>query len=404
MSGTISPMCPVEIGRDMAWLTAERGRLYAAAGAIVFVGVLAGMLLVQGLHTPEGLPIGMDFASFWAASRLVWAGMPLSVYNPEAHRLAESVILPGGEYEAFFYPPPYLLLCAPLGVLPFFCSLGAFMAATALTFAGAAWLATRSGWAVVAAVASPAVLVNLLTGQNAMLTAAILGAGLTLMDRRPRLAGALLGLMVIKPHLALAVPVALVCSARWRVLGAAAASAAAMAVLSALVFGLDVWSAFLANAGAARDALEQGLVKFDLFQSAFAAVREAGGSIPLSYAAQAISAAVALGVMIRANRIGASPAVERSLIVLACLLTTPFELHYDLVILMLPLLWLLTGWTETRFPSSGFPPWGKLVLLTGYLLPCAIYCWPSLHLGLFGMFALLAYLAVSGGVTERRTA
>jgi hypothetical protein len=307
--------------------------------------------------------------------------------------LAQTVIVHGGPYQAFFYPPPYLLLCAPLAGLPFFWSLGAFMAVTGLAYAAAIRLAARSCWVILAAVASPAVLVNLLVGQNAMLTAAILGAGLTLLDRRPRTAGLILGLMVIKPHLALAVPIALLVSRRWTVLGFAALSAVLVAAVSVAVFGVDVWHAFAADAGYPRRTLEQGLVRFELFQSAFAFTRQLGGSIPAAYTAQAVSAIAGLGLMVLIYSKRPSPAAERSAIVLASLLMTPYIIHYDLVILMVPLVWLLTEWTDT-----GFPPWGKLVLITGYLLPCAIYCWPSLHLGLLGMFGLLAFVAGRAGL------
>ena len=95
------------------------------------------------------------------------------------------VVIPPAHYEAFFYPPPYLLLCAPLAALPFFWSMGAFMGVTGIAFGAAVSRAAVSPWVVVAALVSPAVLTNLVVGQNAMLTAAMLGAGLTLMDRRP---------------------------------------------------------------------------------------------------------------------------------------------------------------------------------------------------------------------------
>jgi hypothetical protein len=387
-SDAIEPDCPRRADRPGAWFTPERAQLYSLALVIAFAGSIASIFVqLKGGYTKDGLPFGMDFASFWAASRLIWAGMATYAYVPDVHKLAEMAVMPPSQYEAFFYPPPYLLFCAPLAALPFFWSMAAFMGATASAYALAVSRAAASAWVAIAAVFSPAVLVNLITGQNGMLTAAFVGGGLTLMDRRPRLAGLVLGLMVIKPHLALAVPIALVLSRRWTVLGFAALSAFSLMALATGCFGWEVWRGFLANMSYGRRVLEDGLVPFSLFQSAFALARMLGGHGFAAYALQGISAGAALAVLIWAQRRRVSPALERSLIVLASLLVTPYVLHYDLVVLVFPSVWLLTEWVD-----RGFPRWGKLVLLALYLLPIAIFVFPGGHFGLLGMIALLAYL------------
>ena len=382
------------LGRDLAWFTPERGRLYAIAALLAFAGTLAGLLAaLDGGRDPSGLPFGMDFASFWAASRLVWAGVPADVYVQTVHKLAETVVIPAGKYEAFFYPPPYLLLCVPLAALPFFGSLAGFMAATGAAYAGALRQAAASpaisAWAaVVAALAYPAVMLNLIAGQNGMLTAAVMGVGLTLMDRRPRTAGLIQGLMVIKPHLALAVPLALVLSGRWTVLAFAAASSCVLMALSTVAFGGGIWAGFFRIADTSRHVLEGGLVPFSRFQSAFAVARMLTVGIAASYALQAVSAVLAVAALVRARRRSVPPAVERSLIVLANLLVTPFVLDYDYVVLAFPLVWLLTAWSK-----RGFPPWGKLMLLTQYLLPLGVFLYAPAHVCWFGAIGFLAWLA-----------
>jgi hypothetical protein len=49
--------------------------------------------------------------------------------------------------------------------------------------------------------AFPAVFINAAHGQNGFLSAALIGVGLLVMDRRLLLAGLLLGAMTYKPHL-----------------------------------------------------------------------------------------------------------------------------------------------------------------------------------------------------------
>jgi hypothetical protein len=353
--------------RDFRWLTPERGRVYAVAAALVFVGALAGLLAaLHGGYTASGLPFGMDFTSFWAASRLIWAGIGHDVYVESVLRLAQMPVLPTGTYEAFFYPPPYLLFCAPLAALPFFWSLGAFMGVTCVAYALAVRLASRSAWVVLAALSYPPVLFNVIAGQNGMLTAAIVGSGLTLMEHRPYLAGTILGAMVIKPHLVLAVPVALVLSRRWAVLGAAGLSALVLICVSSAVFGWAIWPAYLQAAEMGRRTMEDGMVPFARFQSVFAIARAHGVGVGHAYAIQGLSALAALGGIIRLRH--ASPAVQRSSIVLAGLLMTPFVLAYDLIMLAFPLVWLSTEWH-----TYGFPPWGKLILLVLFLLPVALF-------------------------------
>src|SRR5262249_30568208 len=152
------------------------------------------------------------------------------VYVPKLHHLAELPLLRKG-YEFFLYPPTYMVVCLPLALAPFFVSYLLFMSTTALAFAAVVWRILRSPWSLLAILSYPAVYLNLIAGQNAFLTTAILGCGLGMLNRRPGLAGATLGLMAVKPHLALAVPVALTVSGRWRTLAWAGFSATSLAAL-----------------------------------------------------------------------------------------------------------------------------------------------------------------------------
>jgi hypothetical protein len=204
------------------------------------------------------------------------------------------------------------------------------------------------------------------------------------MDRRPRLAGFLFGLMVVKPHLALAIPVALAVSGRWTVLWAAALSGLGISAASAAVFGWDVWAGFLHGAPLSRAALEQGLVSYSRFQSAFAAFQALGAGVTAAYAVQALSVVLAVTAIVRAR----GRRHERAVIVLAGLLMTPFVLDYDYLVLAFPLLWLLRDWSE-----RGFPPWGRCMLLVQYLLPVSAFVYAPAHLMWAGAAGFLLWLS-----------
>ena len=194
-----------------------------------------------------------------------------------------------------------------------------------------------------------------------MLTAALLGGGLSVMDRRPRLAGLILGCMVIKPHLALAVPLALLISRRWVVLLHAALSGAILLTVSSLSLGWDIWPAFEHASSQARAWLEQGAADPDnRFLSVFALVRRQGGMLGLAYGLQLLSAAGVAFALERALRRRLSPALEKALIVLATLLLTPFLWPYDLSVLAFPLAWLAAEWSAWGVSCPGASSsWGS---------------------------------------------
>ena len=107
--------------------------------------------------------------------------------------------------------------------------------------------------------AFPAVFVNLGQAHNGFLTAALLGAALTLLDRRPLVSGILIGCLAYKPQFGLLIPLVLIASARWRVFASAAITVAVMALAVTFAFGSEVWSAFLASGTFTRTVvLEQG--------------------------------------------------------------------------------------------------------------------------------------------------
>ena len=80
---------------------------------------------------------------------------------------------------------------------------------------------------------------------------------------------------------------------RWRVVIAAALTVAALVLFAGLVFGPEVWRAFLASTGYSRSALlEGGDVAWHKFQTVYAAVRMWGGPLGLAYAVQAVATLV----------------------------------------------------------------------------------------------------------------
>ncbi|WP_283808464.1 glycosyltransferase family 87 protein [Bradyrhizobium sp. AS23.2] len=77
-------------------------------------------------------------------------------------------------------------------------------------------------------------------------------------ERRQLVAGLALGAMVIKPHLAIAVSLYLLATRRWIALGTAAAVVLASSLLCTLLFGWQIWTAWLGAIRESASYLEQG--------------------------------------------------------------------------------------------------------------------------------------------------
>src|SRR5258706_6960278 len=92
------------------------------------------------------------------------------------------------------------------------------------------------------ALAAPAVFINAVGGQNGTWTAALFGGGLGLLERRPLLAGGLLGLLIYKPQLGLLIPVALLAGRHLRAAAAAGAVARTLLMVCGIRVGAHVWA------------------------------------------------------------------------------------------------------------------------------------------------------------------
>lgn len=177
-----------------------------------------------------------DFKLFWFVGR-----HPALAYDFDLVHSAEFARLGAafGPHDRlpFFYPPPFLLLLAPLSLLP---PLTAKMLWSGGWCAAFAWTACRdTRWATPLLAFSAPLLWCAALGQTGLMIATLTIAGFQRLDDRPRLAGALLAIAAcIKPQALLLAPIIL--WGRWDVVRAAIVAAAAVVLLS-LVFGPGLW-------------------------------------------------------------------------------------------------------------------------------------------------------------------
>ena len=148
------------------------------------------------------------------------------------------------------YPPLFLVMVIPFGLMPFWLSLVLFLAGTflLLNLALRPYLPRSDQRRICLAslALSPASAFTVAVGQNAFLTTALLVGGFGLLRRAPVLGGAMLGVLAFKPQLWLMVPVALAAARQWRALAASLAAAALLAAASVLLLGVAPWQEWLA--------------------------------------------------------------------------------------------------------------------------------------------------------------
>jgi alpha-1,2-mannosyltransferase len=392
----------LDLLRSGAFVTRERIVLWPSALLIGFAAALIFFAVTaHGNSDYHGRPLGSDFSNVYAAGTFVREGKPAAPFDPQLQRTREELIF--GKATPFYgwhYPPFFLLIAAPLAHLSYLPALLVWQISTLALYLLALTKLLRTGPAprlvkdplwILLAVAFPAVFVNLIHGHNGFLTTALLAGGLACLDERPILAGILFGLLAYKPQFVVMIPLVLIATARWRALGAAALTVAALACVVTAIFGVEVWGAFLASAHFTRTVvLEQGSTGFNKIQSVFAWVRMWGGPVPLAYAVQgAVSIATAF-CLVRVWRGPASPSEKGALLCLAAILTTPYSLDYDLMALA-PAIALLAGQGIAR----GFCPYEKTMLVALWIVPIVtrgVAAATLLPLGVVTMLAAAAFI------------
>jgi arabinofuranan 3-O-arabinosyltransferase len=315
-------------------------RCFVAAAALGYLINLWPQTL-DHLTDGNGRPFGDDFVNYWSAAYLTLHGRLAEIYDVHAfHAFEQSVVGPAiGGYH-YSYPPVMLLMSAPLALIPYVPALFVWLGASWYAFYRVLKANMRDGGALLLALATPAVLVNAVGGQNGCWTAAFLGGGLSLIERRPYLAGGLFGLMIYKPQLAILLPIALAAGRKWKTFFATAATAGGLLIASALVLGVPLWAEYFRNATVLRHVILESDVVVNRMVSVFVAVHPLGTSVATAYAVQAVFALVASVAIALVWFRDAPAGIKYAVFLLGTCLATPYLQDYDLVFGALIVVWL----------------------------------------------------------------
>jgi hypothetical protein len=358
-------------------------RAFEICAVLIAAAIIALLLMrLSGAHAlvlADGQPVFGDFIGFWSAGRAALDGHADQVHDRTLIFAYHQLAAPGVQFVAWWNAPPtFLLVMAPLALLPFPLAAIAFLLASGALYVVAARKLLPDTRSLIFAATLPSAVFHLGTAQTGLLIAGISGLALHWLDRRPLAAGALVSALAIKPHLALLWPILLALTGRWRAFAAATIGTAGFAGLAAFVFGADSFVRFFDNLSASQAAVTEQLITTPAYASLYGNLIDAGVPNPVASATHIVSAAVALGlsawIFTRRGDVRASGAA----LCAATLLISPYLFFYDFTLLAAGA--ALLGAPRDRFELVAIAAaWSAgLSLAIGYYAPvplCPLAAW-----------------------------
>ncbi|MFO1240930.1 MAG: glycosyltransferase family 87 protein [Sphingomonadaceae bacterium] len=357
---------PTRLARNPFWL---------AAWIIPLALILSVILFDISTTLPNGsihgaALWGRDFVNVYTSGHLVWQGKFGILYDVDAYRAFQDQLFGPGrlKYHNYSYPPVSLLYTPLFALLPYYAALVVWLSSTGALFIWAARPYLKSvGLPAALAIFLPASIVNMWAGHYGFLIGALWLGAWNLLDRRPLAAGALIGAMIVKPHLAVLAPFMLAARGEWRAFAAAALTALGLIGLSALIFGPELWLTYLTTTAGTQAAMVNDVGTFFILMmpTVVPQLSILGAPLQLALILQAIVALVAVTAVLRSRHtdsqtFGLAGAV-------ATFLVLPYAFSYDMTAANLACLIAMT----VCFGQTGHP-WQKTWLALAFTLPVTI--------------------------------
>jgi Glycosyltransferase family 87 len=335
-------------------LIAGRNAPLAAISLFVAVFVLARVHVDNGyLIDGQGFVLGRDFLNFWHYGLAAWRDDAARFYDIAFYNGMLDKLVPGYDYpdQSWSYPPHYMLLAAPFGLVGYNLALAIYTALGLWLY----WKVVVSGFEGteqrIALFATPTLTVFLLCGQVSALIAVLLVAIYRTLDRQPVVAGLLIALMTVKPQIGLLIPLFLILTGRWKVFFVAALGTLALVGMSMVIHGVEVWRTWVFEGIATQSTTltQSNAIVMGLMPTAFVDMILIGVGRPAAIAVQAIVSLLAVGLMWWTIRVTQDWFLQFAALIAASFIVTPYLMAYDTLVLGWVMLMLaqraeMNGW------------------------------------------------------------
>ncbi len=360
----------------------------AATTAVMVAAVFAGASDVM---------IGGDFSAFFIAAKAAAEGAAAEIYNVVDFQARLNAAFPGRDdlTLSWQYPPTYFLVIAAFAALPYFLGYAIFSGASAVAYGSLLRREIKDNLLSFAIIASPAAFIAFTSGQNGFLTAALLLLAASDPKKRPIIAGVAAGLLTIKPHLGLLIPIAYAAAGCWRAMGVAAVTAIALAGVSFLAYGAEPWIAFFASVTEVNDRVSIGLMPLAKMATPYSAALYAGLPEWPARIFHLACAAGAAGVVWRVWRRCDDLGLRAATLIACVFLAAPYGFYYELIILGFPVAVVVT-----RAMKTGWLKYEQWMLAAVWALSVSTPMFADTRHGLSTGFLIVALVFV---LTVRRT-
>lgn len=361
------------------WAGREFGRSSLTRLLVILLFVLVATALVIGtlpgrfITDSAGRPLPSDFLAVWSAGHMALDGQAAQAYDPALLHNVQ-VEIAGRPFDGrylWLYPPLNFAPAIALALLPYSFAYIAWACGTLLLYATCICRIIESPEKRLVIGLSPVVYAAALIAQNGLLTAALFGSALLLLEDRPVLSGLTFALLAFKPQFGLLVPIALLFGGYWRAALAASIGIAGW-VLIAYLLDHSIFLAFLRSLSIARhDFLQLGLAQWRKLQSLYGVIRLLGGSDAIATALGLANVMVWSAAIAFVWASNTDKWLKSALLMVGAAAVTPYLYAYDL-----PLLSVVVAFLWRHRP---FKAWESWAVILAYLLLAVpvLFRWPA---------------------------
>lgn len=319
----------------LRWGGSQRKTIYlcalvlGACALVLFVYLQKAWSQYQTQTTGHPAHFG-DFFALWSYAKIMTTHHATELYDlATLHAEQVALGMKSSAQNPFPYPPTFLILLWPLGLLPYD---AAYLAWTAGTLALFIWAVVRTcsrlPLGVIGTIVAPTSIACIGFGQSGFLAATLIVAGIRLAGSRPVLSGILIGMLSYKPQLGMLVPIAFAAAGLWPAFAVACATVVALAAITTITFGWAVWPAWISMLPSYAAIFDrEATLKY--IPTVLGNLQMIGVALPIAKVIQGLAAIVVAVLVWHCFRRGPTKLAAAALLV-GTFLATPHAFVYDM--------------------------------------------------------------------------